>query len=270
MTNLEDAIQGLKAASRDHRRALRRVADLRNRAQTAASRIAGASASIGEQAEVLAENSEETIRRAAESAAERGAALASRMSELSAKAANRTAEFRDLSVAEVCTRIENSVTAFSEKLQSEIDNHLGRIMENDLPEFQDHAKQRFDQLAGKLADAKGELSTQASDWSESLSELREITTDTITAISETDLSEEWGAIQERLADTLVGRFMDIANRVEALAAEVDKALKDVQTLVDGFAAARNLTDKTVDSSSTGLGAVTSILTDLKEILEAVK
>jgi chromosome segregation ATPase len=270
MTNLREAIDALEAARGEHRRALRRVADLRNRAQTAVSRIAGATASIEEQVDSVAENSEETIEKAVQLASKRGEKLADRMSNLSASAAARTAEFRDLSVADLCAQIETSVSTFSQKLQSELDEHLDRVMDQNLQDFQTHAEQRFDALESKLDVAKGQLATQASNWSENLSELREITANTITAISETDLSEEWGAIQERLANTLIGRFAEIASRIEDLAAEVDKALKDVQTLVDGFASARKITDKTVDASSTGLGAVTSILNDLKDILEAVK
>ena len=98
MTNLRKATDALEAARGEHRRALRRVANLRSRAQTAASRIAGAIASIEEQAGSLAENSEATVEMAVQLASERGVELAGKMSDLSDKAAERTAGGRQLVV----------------------------------------------------------------------------------------------------------------------------------------------------------------------------
>ena len=143
-------------------------------------------------------------------------------------------------------------------------------MAENLPDLEETLNTRFDELGAKLNDAKDDLNEQASTWSADLSDLRQITTDTISEIEETDLTAEWQAVRERLAETLVSRFSEIADRIENLLIEIDKALNDVQTLVEAFSSARRVTNQGVDASSTGLEAVTSILLDLKSILESVK
>ncbi|MCX8955642.1 hypothetical protein OU790_19690, partial [Ruegeria sp. NA] len=81
-TDLQDAIGKLEIARSEHRRALTRVAGLRNRAAPAAANIANASALIASSSEVLAEQSQKTVEQAVQLASARGKEIAANLSAL--------------------------------------------------------------------------------------------------------------------------------------------------------------------------------------------